>query len=309
MGAMATESFRPPGAVSYTIRVVGVRQPGPRDAYHALLRMSWWGVIAVISVVFIVLNALFAALYLALGGVANAHPGSFLDAFFFSVQTMGTIGYGAMFPASRAANTIVVVESIVGLLVTALATGLVFVRFSLTRPRVVFGRYAAIGPMDGTPTLMIRLGNDRSNQIFDAQMRLMLMTTNRSPEGEVSYRTTDLALMRDRLPALARSWTILHRLDERSPLHGQTPESLARVDAEILVAVSGIDDTSLQSVNARWTYEHTRIVWGARLADILSETPEGDLLVDLTRFHELAATSPSENFPWPKQIESPPPVR
>src|SRR5216684_2947528 len=281
---MPTESFRPPGEVSYTIRVIGARRPGLRDAYHALL-------------------------YMVVGGVANARRGSFLDAFYFSVQTMGTIGYGSMFPVSTGANNIVVLESIVGLLITALATGLVFVRFSLTRPRVVFGRYAAIGPMDGIPTLMIRLGNDRSSQIYDARMRLMLMTTNRSPEGEVSYRTTDLALMRDRLPALARSWTILHRLDERSPLHGQTPESLARVDAEILVAVSGIDDTSLQSVNARWTYEHTRIVWGARLADILSETPEGDLLVDLTRFHELAPTSPSENFPWPKQIESPPPVR
>ena len=306
---MPTESFRPPGEVSYTIRVIGARRPGLRDAYHALLRMSWWRVIAVIVLVFLLLNAIFALLYMVVGGVANARRGSFLDAFYFSVQTIGTIGYGSMFPVSTGANNIVVLESIVGLLITALATGLVFVRFSLTRPRVVFGRYAAIGPMDGIPTLMIRLGNDRSSQIYDARMRLMLMTTNRSPEGEVSYRTTDLALMRDRLPALARSWTILHRLDERSPLHRQTPESLARVDAEILVAVSGIDDTSLQSVNARWTYEHTRIVWGARLADILSETPEGDLLVDLTRFHELAATSPSENFPWPKQIESPPPVR
>ena len=306
---MPTESFRPPGEVSYTIRVIGARRPGLRDAYHALLRMSWWRVIAVIVLVFLLLNAIFALLYMVVGGVANARRGSFLDAFYFSVQTIGTIGYGSMFPVSTGANNIVVLESIVGLLITALATGLVFVRFSLTRPRVVFGRYAAIGPMDGIPTLMIRLGNDRSSQIYDARMRLMLMTTNRSPEGEVSYRTTDLALMRDRLPALARSWTILHRLDERSPLHGQTPESLARVDAEILVAISGIDDTSLQSVNARWTYEHTRIVWGARLADILSETPEGDLLVDLTRFHELAPTSPSENFPWPKQTESPPPVR
>ncbi len=301
MGAMATESFRPPGAVSYTIRVVGVRQPGPRDAYHALLRMSWWGVIAVISVVFIVLNALFAVLYLVFGGVANARPDSFLDAFFFSVQTMGTIGYGAMFPASRAANTIVVVESIVGLLVTALATGLVFVRFSLTRPRMVFGRNAAIGPMDGKPTLMIRLGNDRSNQIYDAQMRLILTTTTRTTEGVPFYRTADLKLVRDRAPALARSWTILHQVDAQSPLHGQTPESLASVDAELLLTVSGVDDTSLQAVHARWTYEHPSIVWGARLADILSETPEGDVLLDLQRFHELTPTAPTESFPWPKQ--------
>jgi inward rectifier potassium channel len=298
---MATETFRPPGAVSYTIRVVGARRPGLRDAYHPLLRMSWWGVIAVISFVFVVLNALFALLYLAVDGVANAHPGSFLDAFFFSVQTMGTIGYGAMFPASRAANAIVVVESIVGLLVTALATGLVFVRFSLTRPRMVFGRYAAIGMMDGKPTLMIRLGNDRNNQIYDALTRLMLTTTSRTAEGVAFYRSADLKLVRERAPALARSWTILHPIDEQSPLHGQTPESLARVDAELLLTVSGVDDTSLQAVHARWTYEHPSIVWGSRLADVLSETPEGDVLLDLKRFHELTPTAPTESFPWPKQ--------
>ncbi len=298
---MTTESFRPPGAVSYTIRVVGARPAGLRDAYHGLLRMSWWGVIAVIAVVFIVLNALFAALYMAFGGIANADPGSFLDAFFFSVQTMGTIGYGAMFPASRAANTIVVVESIVGLLVTALATGLVFVRFSLTRPRMVFGRHAAIGPMDGVPTLMIRLGNDRSNQIYDAQMRLILTVTTRTAEGVPFYRAADLKLVRDRAPALARSWTVLHQIDQQSPLYGQTPESLASAEAEVLVTVSGVDDTSLQAVHARWTYEHPSIVWGARLKDILSETPEGDVLLDLQGFHELTPTAPTESFPWPKQ--------
>ncbi len=301
---MATESFRPPGNVSYTIRVVGARRPGLRDAYHALLRMSWWRVIAVIASVFVVLNALFALLYVGVGGIANARPGSFLDAFFFSVQTMGTIGYGAMFPASTAANTLVVLESIVGLLITALATGLVFVRFSLTRPRMVFARYAAIGPMDGVPTLMIRLGNDRSNQIYDAQMRLILTTTTRTAEGVPFYRTADLRLVRDRAPALARSWTLLHRVDEQSPLHRQTPESLASTDAELLLSVSGVDDTSLQSVHARWTYEHTSIVWGSRLADILSETPEGDVLLDLRRFHELTPTEPTETFPWPKQPRS-----
>jgi inward rectifier potassium channel len=271
-----------------------------RDAYHGLMRMSWWALIAIISSVFLLLNALFAGLYLVAGGVANAQPGSFLDAFFFSVQTMGTIGYGAMFPASRAAHALVVVESIVGLLVTALATGLVFVRFSLTRARIVFARHAAIGLMDGVPTVMIRFGNDRSNQIYDAQIRLILTTTTRTAEGVPFYRNFDLTLVRDRAPALARSWTILHRIDERSPLHGQTPESLASTDSELLVTVSGIDDTSLQPIHARWTYEHPFVVWGARLTDVLSETPEGDVLLDLGRFHELTPTAPTKDFPWPK---------
>jgi inward rectifier potassium channel len=298
---VASETVRAaPGQRSYTIQVIGVRRAGFRDAYHALLRMPWWAAIAIIVVAYLVLNALFAALYLVGGGVANARPGSFLDAFYFSVQTMGTIGYGSMFPVSGLANAIMVAESIVGLIVTALATGLIFVRFSLTRARMVFARNAAIGPMDGVPTLMLRLGNDRSNQIYDARMRLMLTIKTYTAEGVMFYRTRDLPLVRDRASALARSWTVLHQIDHRSPLHGQTPETLAAVEAELLLTVSGVDDTSLQAVHARWTYEHLFIVWGARLADILSETPEGDVLLDLRHFHELTPTAPSEQFPWPK---------
>src|SRR5258707_2139482 len=135
---MPTETFRPPGEVSYTIRVIGARRAGPRDAYHALLRMAWWRVIAVIVLVFLLLNAIFALLYMAVGGIANARRGSFLDAFYFSVQTLGTIGYGTMYPASTGANNIVVLESIVGLLITRLTTGLGFLPFSFTPPRMLF---------------------------------------------------------------------------------------------------------------------------------------------------------------------------
>jgi inward rectifier potassium channel len=261
--------------------------------------MSWWGALAIIVTVYLLLNAGFAGLYLAVGGISNARPGSFLDTFFFSVQTMGTVGYGNMFPTSNAANVVMVAESIVGILVTAVATGLVFVRFSLTKPRIVFARQVAIGPMDGVPTVMVRLGNDRSNQIYDARMRLILTIKTRTAEGVMFYRSADLPLVRDRAPALARSWTVLHQIDQRSPLYGQTPESLADREAELVLAVSGVDDTSLQNVHARWTYEHPQIVWGARLADILTETPEG-VLLDLTRFHDLTATEATEQFPWPR---------
>src|SRR5439155_27249819 len=136
------------------------------------------------------------------------------------------IGYGAMYPQSGLANALVVSESIVGILFTALATGLVFVRFSLVQARIVFSKCVAVGPMDGVPTLMARIGNDRSNQIYDAQMRMMLMISTTSKEGVRVYRTIDLPLVRDRAPALARSWNIHHRIDAQSPLHGHTPESL-----------------------------------------------------------------------------------
>ena len=163
-------SIKQPGA-DYEIRVVGARPAPLRDFYHALLRASWWATIAVISVAYLAANVLFALAYVTTDGLEHAAPGSFRDAFFFSVQTMGTIGYGAMFPRSVGANLVVVVESIVSLLLTALSTGLVFAKFSRSRGRFSFTRQAVISPVDGTPTLTVRVGNERGNQIVDAQIR------------------------------------------------------------------------------------------------------------------------------------------
>jgi len=282
----------------YEIRVVGGPAPGLRDLYHSLLRASWWSALAAIVGAYLALNTLFAAVFLATGGVANAAPGSLADAFFFSVQTMGTIGYGSMYPATRLANAVVVAESVSGLVFTALATGLVFVRFSRARARVVFSSEIAIGPMDGTPTLMIRVGNARVDRIVGASFRLTLVRTSRTLEGVPFYRSQDLSLVRERADALARSWMILHRLEPDSPLAGETPASMAASEAELTLSLTGTDETSLQPAFAQHTWLHRSIVWGARLADVLSETPEGDLLLDLRHFHEVVPTQPLPGFPY-----------
>jgi inward rectifier potassium channel len=285
-------------AQGYQVRVIGVPAPRARDLYHWLLRVSWWTAFALLTGSYLLLNALFALLYLVVGGVASVAPGSFLDAFFFSVQTMGTIGYGAMYPATRLANAVVVLESVTGLGVTALATGLVFVRFSLTRSHVAFSTRIAISPMDAVPTLMIRVGNDRSGRIVGATFRLTLVRTERTAEGMPIYRTVDLSLVRDRADALARSWTVLHRLEAPSPLLGETPLSLAQKDAEITLSVSGTDETTRQSVFAQRTWQDRSIVWGARLADAISETPDGGITLDLARFDELVPTPATPAFPY-----------
>ncbi len=285
-------------AEGYELRVVGGPAPGLRDLYHSLLRISWWAAIALIVGAYLALNAMFAAVYLAVGGVANAAPGSFADAFFFSVQTMGTIGYGSMYPATRFANAVVVAESVGGLVFTALATGLVFVRFSQSRARVVFSSRVAIAPMDGTPTLMIRLGNERRDRIVGASFRLTLVRTTRTKEGVPFYRNEDLPLVRDRADALARSWMVLHRIAPGSPLSGDTPESLAAAEAELTLSVSGTDETSMQPAHAQHTWRDRSVAWGARLADVLSETPEGGLLLDLRRFHDLEPTDATPDFPY-----------
>jgi inward rectifier potassium channel len=289
------EIFRTRG---YDVHIVGGRPVGLRDLYHGLLRVPWWAVLLVIVGGYLGVATLFAGLYVWSGGVANARPGSFWDAFFFAVQTGSTVGYGTMYPVSRLANALVVAQSIIGLIATALATGLVFVRFSMTRPRVVFSARAAITPMDGVPTLMVRVGNERRNQIVATTFRLTLTRSTRTQEGMTIYRSFDLPLVRDRAGALQRSWMVLHRIDAHSPLAGDTPESLARDEVEVTLEVLGTDDTSLQPVFARHAWFASEILFGARLADVLTELPDGNIQLDLRRFHELEPTEPTDAFPY-----------
>src|SRR6185369_7767183 len=239
----------PPGA-DYTIRVIGDRPMPVRDFYHALLRGSWWVTIAVISGAFLAANALFALGYMASGGIAHAAARSFGDAFFFSVQTMGTIGYGALYPESALANALVVAESITGLTLTALGTGLVFAKFSRSTARLQFTREAVISPMNGVPTLMFRLGNERGNQIVDVQITAVMVRTERTAEGRSFYRMIDLKLSRGRALSLSRSWSVMHVIDADSPLAGRTPEAVAAEETEIGIMVVGLDDITMQPIHA-----------------------------------------------------------
>ncbi len=298
-----TTAPKPITAVSnddYEIRVIGAPRTPLRDFYHALLRLSWPATIAAVVGAYLAANALFAGLYLASGGVAHARPGSLRDAFFFSIQTMGTIGYGAMYPETDAANLLVTLESVLGLVLTALTTGLVFARFSRPTARLVFSERVAISPMDGVPTLAFRVGNRRGNRIVEALMRVALVRTELSREGHVFYRMLDLKLSRERMLSLTRAWTVLHPIDETSPLFGETPESLTQKEVELLITVSGTDDIWMQTVVASHRYGNAEIVWGARLADVLSED-RNVLTLDLRKFHDLESTKPSAAFPYPRQ--------
>jgi inward rectifier potassium channel len=286
------------------VHVVGAPRERLRDYYHRFLRMSWSRALVSLVVGFLSLNVVFAAIYDVVGGVENARLGSFGDAFFFSVQTMATIGYGDMHPTTMVAHLVVVAEAVVGLLVTAIVTGLVFSKFSVSTSRIVFSRSVTISPMNGTPTLMFRLGNERSNSIVEAHLRVTLMRTERTSEGVVYYRMYDLKLERDHSQAFSRSWSALHHIDGDSPLVGASPESLRRDEVELLCGVVGTDDASLQPVHARHTYADREIVFGARHADILTENPDGSITLDLRRFHEVVPTQPAPDFPYPAESQA-----
>jgi inward rectifier potassium channel len=290
--------FRRKPPQSFVIEVRGARFSIAGDWYHLMLRAPWWADLFAISGAFLFVNVLFACAYMETGGVTGVRPGSFGDLFFFSVQTMATIGYGSMYPVTTAAHLLTTCEALVGIFVIALATGLVFSKFSAIRARVKFATHAVIAPMNGVPTLMFRIGHERSSRVIDALLRVVVTRTERTQEGVLMYRMYDLKLERERAPALSRSWTIMHRITPDSPLHGADPAKLASDEAELTLTLCGTDETSGQTLHAGYTYTDLFVRWGARHADMLSERP-GGVVLDLGKFDEIIPTEPTEIFPYP----------
>lgn len=266
------------------VTLIGDDRPFFEDLYHTYLRLSLGQAIGVIVAGLVALNSLFALIYLVTGGIANADDGSFLDAFSFSIQTLATIGYGAMYPETATAKIVSDVEALAGLVATAVATGLVFTR--LTRPAATlrFTRNAVITRHDGQPALLCRVANERGNLLVDATARLVFMRREPRPDGELFYRMIDLPLVRHQSISFTRSWTLIHLINPDSPLWGATFERLVAEEAEISALVTGTDDTSLLPMHARTTWGEDQILLNHRLADLLRSLPDGSLEADVRRF-------------------------
>lgn len=262
-------------------------QPWFNDLYHWLLQLSWPRFLLLGAALYLSANATFALLYLAQpGAIANARPGAFSDAFFFSVETVATIGYGSLYPATFYANCVMTTESTFGLLVLAVATGLVFARFSRPSARVAFSRVAVVAPHNGVPTLSLRLANQRRNQILQAQVDVALLRDEETAEGDTIRRFYDLQLSRRRSPVFALSFTVMHPIDENSPFYGATPTQLTAQNAELVVTVAGVDETIAQPVHARASYTADDIMWGHRFVDVMGWTEDGRRVIDYRRFHD-----------------------
>jgi inward rectifier potassium channel len=278
----------------------GRSRPG-RDLYHWLIRKPWWATVLIIAGNFLAANLVFAIGYALIGGVHGMSDGSVLDGFFFSVQTMGTLGYGAMYPETLAAHSLVVVEVIVGILMTALATGLVFTKFSTPSPRVFFSKRLVVTPYDGVPTLMGRVGNERGDHVIDARLRMTMIRTEKNKEGQTFYRTRDLRLAREHAPTFRRGTTLMHTIDASSPLFGQTPAALAESEAEIIVSIIGLDGTTSQTVYAGTSYFADEVLFGHKLSDTVRELADGRIELDLGKFHDTEPSEPTEGFPYPEK--------
>jgi inward rectifier potassium channel len=283
----STQRVVEPGGRINIVRT-GLRNGFFGDLYHFLLVSSWLRLVILLAAAYIVANALFAGAYLLEGhSLEHADAGSFSDAFFFSVQTMATIGYGYIIPRTLFANVLVTVEALVGLLGLAVVTGLVFAKFSRPTARVLFSRVAVVTPRDGVPSLMFRMANQRGNQIVEARIHVVLALTETTAEGEIIRRLFDLEMARAQNALFALSWTAIHPITAGSPLHRATQASLAAEEAEVIVSLTGLDESFAQTVHARHSYTADEIIWGARFVDILSRLPDGRRMVDYTHFHDV----------------------
>jgi len=258
------------------------------DTYHLLLTIHWVWLIGLICLGYIIINSGFALLYL-LGGdcLKNAVPNSFFDAFFFSVQTMATIGYGSIYPSTLYANIIVVIEALVGLIVVAMSTGLMFARFARPTSRILFSQVAVITTHDGLPTLMFRAANERQNTILEAKIWAVLLRDEISAEGSVMRRFHDLKLTRSQTPIFALTWMAMHIIDESSPLYGINIQALKEIDAEIIVTLTGIDETFAQTIHARHSFIADEIAVDMKFVDILTRLPDGGRSIDYRLFHQV----------------------
>ncbi len=277
------------------IRRIGLRTPWRRDLYHRTLTLRWWWFLLLGIGLYLLVNAVFGLLYLLQpGSIQNARPGSFADAFFFSVQCISTIGFGQMLPATFYANVLATAEAIFSLVLVALATGSVFARISRPTARVMFADHAVVTVHDGVPTLIIRLGNQRMSQILEADVAVTLLRSERTAEGVEFRRFHNLTLARSHTPIFALTFSVMHVIDATSPLAGATAETMADSDAELLITVTGLEETTSQTVHARHSYNPAEILWGHRFADIFTVDDGGRRAIDYGRFHhtEPAVISP-----------------
>jgi inward rectifier potassium channel len=272
----------------FTIRGMGKWYHQWRDPYHLLLTIPWVGFAGIVSMAYLLLNALFALAYLAGGdGLEGAKPGSFCDAFFFSVQTLASIGYGAIHPKTFYANSIVTIESIAGLLLIAVLTGLAFARFSRPIAKVLFSQFILITTHNRQPTLMFRVANERHNFILEATAQMYLIIDELTDEGAFMRRIHELKLMRHRTPSLILTWTIMHSIDSDSPLYGLTASALEQRHANISVLVGGVDETVAYTITARHVYATEEILFKHRFEDIIYTSENGDRYFNYSRFHQV----------------------
>jgi inward rectifier potassium channel len=268
---------------------VEVSSQGGLDIYHSVVSMGWLAYLSFFACAFLVVNVVFGFLYYvgdsAIGGLQS---NSYLEYFFFSVQTLATIGYGSKFPQTLYADILVTLEAMMGLLGLGMFTGIAFARLSIPRSRIIFSKVAVIAPFEGVPTLMFRVSNERNNRVIGAEVELTLFLRTTTKEGQTLRRIFDLPLLRNRTPMLSLTWLVFHPIAPNSPLFGHTVDSLAELDFALVATIKGLDETISQTVHANQTYSSNDIKWNYRFKDMFTENLQtGKAMIDLNQISEV----------------------
>ncbi len=274
------------------ITTLGLRDGFWQDAYHRAMTVGWPAFVGVSGVVFCVVNAAFAGCYLLrAGAVAGVGPRDGLSAFFFSIETLATVGYGDMHPQTPYGHAVASVEMFAGLFLSALLTGLIFARFSRPRARFVFAQVVTIHDHEGRPTLVVRVANGRRSLIVNASAKLWLSRSRVSREGVTFRGFEELALQKAENPMFALSWSLFHVIDETSPLHGRSGADLEADGALLVLSLTGHDESAAQQVQGRQTYVAAHLRWNHRYVNIIGNEPDGGFVVDYRRFHDVEAAT------------------
>jgi inward rectifier potassium channel len=273
---------------SYEFKKKGVSRFDLRDPYHIAAALTWPQFLSAFLTLYLLVNLIFATLFwLVPGSVANARPYNFLDFFFFSIETLATVGYGDMHPATLYGHAIAATEIVCGLAFTAILTGLTFVRFSRPQAKFVFAPHPVVAIYNGKPTLMLRIGNGRAGVLMDATAKLNVLLSVTTPGGTRGRRAQELRLERAHLPLFPLSWTLAHVLDEGSPLYGYDAARAIEADARVFVMLEARDPTLMTLVHDVHGYAPEDIRFGMRYADVVSVAEDGTPVADFTRIGEL----------------------
>jgi len=249
---------------------LGTKHYDLSDPYHLAITMRWRDFFAACLAIDLALNLGFAVLYdLVPHCILNVRPGSLSDAFFFSIETLATVGYGVMAPSSTYGHAVASLELTCGLAFTALFTGLTFVRFSRIKAKVLFASNAVVARHDGLPTLMVRMGYERAGSLADAEARVTFMRLLRTEEGHTYRQSDELKLIRNRLALMVLSWTLMHKIDAASPLYGFTPESLAAADARLIVTIRARNHAAGAEVFDVAIYNPAEVLFGMSYQDMV----------------------------------------
>lgn len=279
---------------SFNVTLGGLNPLSSLGLYQWLLRISWPEFLGFVCLYFIAVNALFAGLFLLCGPNAlQTSTGQFANepfyrAFFFSVDTFATIGYGNIYPVGVLANTLVSIEALLSIVSVALVTGVIFARFSRPSARIIYSRNALVAPYRGGTALEFRIANARSSQLIDVQVQAILTKIEPTAGGSTVRKFYELALERQRVVFFPLSWTVVHPIDANSPMWRLTHQDLLGAEAELLVLLIATDETISATVHSRSSYEANEIVWGAKFANMfLRSESEGIIGMNLDRIHEI----------------------